>query len=64
MTRRFPCTKFEAIRQLLPYAEGYRARRVTLYLTVLDEHDDEVHLDPKGEWVIYPYKSAADEHGA
>ena len=36
---------------------------VTLYLTMIDEDGNEVLPDPKGEWVLYPYKSAADEHG-
>ena len=45
-----------------PYG-GYRVKYATLYLTVVDENGETVVLDPKGEWIIYPYDSAADEHG-
>jgi len=36
---------------------------VTLYLTLVDENGSEVRINEKGEWTIYPYKSAADEQG-
>ena len=41
-----------------------RAKWVTLYLTMIDEDGNEILPDPEGEWVLYPYKSAADEFGA
>lgn len=43
--------------------QGYRAKYATVYLTFVDERGEEVVVDDKGEWVIYPYQSAADEHG-
>lgn len=43
--------------------EGYRAKWATLYLTVVDEDGNEVLIDKKGEWTLYPYRSAADETG-
>lgn len=54
---------YEIARRLKPHST-YRAKWVTVYLTVLDEDGQEVMLDPKGEWTIYPYKCAADEAGA
>ncbi len=50
-------------RKLKPF-ENIRAKWVTLYLTAVNEDGAETVLDPAGEWVVYPYKSAADEHGA
>ena len=49
-------------RKLKPYG-AYRAKWATLYITIVDEHGDEVRLNNKGEWVLYPYKSAAEEAG-
>ena len=49
--------------KLKPY-EDCRAKWATLYLTMVDEHGEEVVIDAKGEWTLYPYDSAADEHGA
>jgi hypothetical protein len=40
-----------------------RFKYVTLYITAVDRNGEEVVLDPKGEWTLYPYESAADEHG-
>lgn len=54
---------YDAARQLERY-EAYRVKWVTLYLTLVDENGSEVRIQPSGEWTIYPYKSAADEHGA
>ena len=54
----------EAARQLEPYEANYRAKWATLYLTFVDGNGQPVQIDPKGEWTIFPYKSAADEHGA
>lgn len=55
---------YEAARRLKPHARTCRVKWATLYLTLVDEDGNEVRLNQKGEWVIYPYKSAADEHGA
>jgi hypothetical protein len=53
---------YDIARALAPH-EGCRAKWVTLYLTMVDEDGREVCLDPKGEWTLYPYKSAAEEKG-
>lgn len=55
---------FEAARKLTAYERTHRAKWVTLYVTMIDEDGNEVLPDPSGEWTIYPYKCAADEHGA
>lgn len=54
---------FDIAHKLAPY-EGWRAKWVTVYLTMVDENGQEVRINRKGEWTLYPYKSAADEHGA
>ncbi len=54
---------FDIARKLERYAD-YRAKWVTVYLTLIDEDGNEVRIDKKGEWTLYPYRSAADEHGA
>lgn len=53
---------YETARRLQPY-KNYRAKWATLYLTIVDERGEEVILDRKGEWVIYPYECAAEETG-
>lgn len=53
---------YDIARKLKPYGE-YRAKWATLFLTFVDEHGEEVVIDPKGEWTLYPYDSAAEEHG-
>ena len=53
---------YEASRRLKPY-KGYRAKWVTVCLVIVDDNREEVVLDRKGEWVIYPYECAADEVG-
>jgi len=53
---------YDIARKLKLYGD-YRAKWATLYLTMVDEHGDEVVLDPAGEWTLHPYESAADEHG-
>jgi hypothetical protein len=53
---------YDIARKLKPY-DNCRAKWATLYLTMVDEHGEEVIIDPKGEWTLYPYESAADEHG-
>lgn len=55
---------YEATRRLSAYDGICRAKWVTLYLTMIDEVGNEVLPDRAGEWTLYPYKSAADEHGA
>ena len=55
---------YETARRLLHFQDGYRVKRATLYLTVIDGDGNEVLLTRAGEWIIYPYKSAADEFGA
>lgn len=53
---------YEIARRLERYAD-YRAKWVTVYLTMVDEYGDEVVIDRRGEWTLYPYKSAADDQG-
>ena len=53
---------YESARRLKPLKD-YRVKWATLYLTVVDENGEEVVLDRKGEWIIYPYQSAADDAG-
>lgn len=54
---------YDAARRLERYEGNYRAKWATIYLTMVDENGEEVQIDPAGEWTLYPYKSAADEHG-
>ena len=54
---------YDIARKLKPHSDC-RAKWATLYLTMVDENGEEIVIDPKGEWTIYPYESAADEHGA
>lgn len=54
----------EAAKRLEPYAANHRAKWATVYLTMVDENGQPVVIDPAGEWTIFPYRSAADEHGA
>jgi hypothetical protein len=42
----------------------HRAKWATFFILMVDEDGKEVLIDPKGEKVLYPYKSAADEFGA
>jgi len=53
---------YDIARKLSPYTD-YRAKWVTVYLTLVDEDGQEVQIDKKGEWTLYPYRSAADEEG-
>jgi hypothetical protein len=50
---------FELARRLEPYGQ-YRIKSASLYLTVVDEHGDEVSLARTGQWSIFPYECAAD----
>jgi hypothetical protein len=51
----------EAARELKAY-DSYRARWVTVYLTLIDENGKEV-VPAGGEITLHPYKSAAEEFG-
>ena len=51
---------YELVRRLQPYG-NYRIKTATLYLTVVDEHGDEVTLARSGQWSIFPYECAADK---
>jgi hypothetical protein len=53
---------YDIAHKLAPFA-AYRAKRVTVYLTIVDENGAEVRLNKEGEWTLYPYRSAADEKG-
>jgi len=53
----------EAARQLKQYEPGYRAKFATLYLTIVDEDGTLVRNNLDNELIIFPYKTAADEHG-
>ncbi len=55
---------YEAARRLDAYDGTHRAKWVTLYLTMIDEDGNEVLPSRSGEWIIHPYKSAADEFRA
>jgi hypothetical protein len=54
----------EMVRRLLSDGRCHRAKRLTVYLTMLDQDGKEYLPDPSGAWEISPYRSAADEHGA
>lgn len=54
----------EAARLLDSHEGKHRAKWATIYLTVVDENGQAVQIDAASEWTIFPYKSAADEHGA
>lgn len=53
----------EAAQILKQYESGYRAKSATLYLTMIDEHGTPVCINRTNELTIYPYQSAAEEHG-
>jgi hypothetical protein len=53
---------YDIARKLKPFG-AYRAKWVTVYMTLVDEDGREVRINKKGEWTIYPYRSAADEKG-
>lgn len=53
---------YDIARKLRPYGHC-RAKWATVYLTLVDENGEEIVIDAKGEWTIYPYDSAADQHG-
>ncbi len=51
---------FELAKRLSAYS-GYRIKRATLYLVVIDDLGREVSLSRTGEWSVIPYESAADQ---
>jgi hypothetical protein len=51
---------YELIRRLTPYASDYRAKQVSLYLTIVDHDGSECQLSASGEWTIWAYRCAAD----
>lgn len=53
----------EAARLLRQYENGYRARSPTIYLPMIDEHGEPVRINEANELIIYPYRTAAEEHG-
>ncbi len=53
----------EAARQLKEYEPGYRAKFATIYLTMVDEDGTPVRINDANELTIFPYRSAAEEHG-
>jgi hypothetical protein len=53
---------FEAAKKLI--AHPCRAKSATIYLMLVDGNGEPAQIEGKGEWTIYPYASAADEHGA
>jgi len=53
----------DAARKMQEYQSGYRAKFATIYLTVVDENGQPVRINDRNELTIYPYHSAADEHG-
>ena len=55
---------YQAAHEMLAYQNGYRAKTITLYLTVINDDGQPVRLNPQNEIKIYPYKCAADDFGA
>ena len=53
---------YDIARKMEQYKD-YRAKWVSVYFTLIDEDGNEVRINKKGEWTLYPYRSAADEHG-
>lgn len=53
----------ETARKMQEYEAGYRVKFTTIYLTMIDEGGQPVRINEANELTIYPYRSAADEHG-
>ena len=53
----------EASRELHKHERGYRVKSATIYLTMVDENGEPVRINDANELTIYPYRSAAEEHG-
>lgn len=54
---------YQLANKLERYDGEYRAKRATLYLVMVDDKGQEVRINDSGEMSIFPYSSAADEHG-
>jgi len=54
---------YQLAQKLERYDGEYRAKRSTLYLVLVDDKGQEVRINDSGEMSIFPYSSAADEHG-
>jgi hypothetical protein len=52
----------EAARKLAS-CKGLRAKRATIYVSLMDGDGDPARVNDKNEWIIRLYKSAAEEHG-
>lgn len=50
-------------RQIAQYEPDYRIKTADIYLRIVDENGTQVRINAKNEITIYPYKTAADEHG-
>lgn len=53
----------DIIRALKQYEKDYRVKFATLYLTMVDADGQPVRINKSNELTIYPYRSAADDHG-
>ena len=53
----------EAARSLQSYEKDYRAKYATIYLTMIDGNGEPVRINDANELTIYPYRTAADDHG-
>jgi hypothetical protein len=53
----------ETARKMQEYEAGYRVKFTTIYMTMVDEKGQPVRINNANELTIYPYRSAADEHG-
>jgi hypothetical protein len=53
---------FEAARRLQPLEGTHRAKRATLYVTLIDEHGKPVVPADGDTWEIFAYECAADSY--
>ena len=53
----------DVIREFKKYEKGYRVKFATIYLTMVDANGEPVRINPSNEITIYPYRTAADDHG-
>jgi len=56
-------TLLQAARELAQYEPGYRVKSADIYIRLVDENGTQVRINDKNELTLYPYKTAADEHG-
>ena len=54
----------EVIARDLRKYQDHRAKWATFYILLVDADGKEILIDPSGEEMLHPYKSAADEFGA